>query len=171
MQMTADVSLARGTHTLGSREGKADRSSCQPCYRHAFALGLVVVLAVGLLWPQTSQAAELTIIRTSLTNGLRVVMNPVPTTSSVVVAMSYLAGSAHDPPTKRGTARLLEAMMFAGNQATGDGEHVKMLTAVGGSASVHRSPEPGASTACRAAVVAGGAADGVTVATARCAAA
>jgi len=104
-------------------------------------LGLVVVLAVGLLWPQTSQAAELTIIRTSLTNGLRVVMNPVPTTSSVVVAMSYLAGSAHDPPTKRGTARLLEAMMFAGNQATGDGEHVKMLTAVGGSASVHRSPE------------------------------
>ena len=107
---------------------------------------LVAVLLVLLALPgpaaaQSSAAAAPSIIRATLPSGLRVVLSPLPTTTSIVVALSYPAGSAHDPAAKRGTARLLESMMFAGSKSVRDGQHVEMVNAVGGSVRVLRSPE------------------------------
>ena len=59
----------------------------------------------------------------------------------VVAAMSYLAGSADEAPRRRGVARLVERMMFAGGGQVRDGQHDQSIAALGGWTTVARTAE------------------------------
>jgi len=113
-------------------------------------LSLLALVVVALLSPhahaQGPQAAPVgsPVRRAKLDNGLRIVIQRQAEAPTTVVALSYLAGSAHDPPHRTGTAQLLEQAMFMGSPGGAPlkrGDHRRMLESVGGSASVLRSAD------------------------------
>jgi predicted Zn-dependent peptidase len=83
----------------------------------------------------TAPAAEvqLTIDRSKLGNGLRVVMNPDHTVPTVAVAVFYDVGSRNEVRGRSGFAHLFEHMMFQGSQNVGKGEHFQLIMNRGGS--------------------------------------
>ena len=108
-------------------------------------LGLVTL---GLLAGRSQVAAaapatpfQLPLQRTKLAGGLRIVMNVDRSAPLVVVAMSYLAGTADEPSRRSGAAQLVERMMFAGSAQVGDGQHRKSIAAIGGWTAVERTTE------------------------------
>jgi zinc protease len=75
----------------------------------------------------------LRIERRTLSNGLRVVMNPDPTVPTVAVAVYYDVGSRNEERGHSGFAHLFEHMMFQGSQNVGKGEHFQLVMNRGGS--------------------------------------
>jgi predicted Zn-dependent peptidase len=81
--------------------------------------------------PNLEQLAQNT-QRTSLENGLRVVMNVDPSSPSVAVCVTYDVGSRNEQVGKSGFAHLFEHMMFQGSGHVKKGEHFTWITAKGG---------------------------------------
>ncbi|HEX2677094.1 MAG TPA: insulinase family protein, partial [Polyangiales bacterium] len=83
--------------------------------------------------PGSSKLA-LTVVRKTLDNGLRIVMNPDHTAPTVAVAVYYDVGSRNELRGHSGFAHLFEHMMFQGSQNVGKGEHFQRILNRGGSA-------------------------------------
>ncbi|MEL4357598.1 MULTISPECIES: M16 family metallopeptidase [unclassified Luteococcus] len=72
------------------------------------------------------------IIERTLPNGLRVVVNPDPSSPAVAVNLWYHVGSANEVSGRSGFAHLFEHLMFQGSAQVTKGEHLSELQAVGG---------------------------------------
>ncbi|MGE0787739.1 MAG: M16 family metallopeptidase [Sandaracinaceae bacterium] len=83
--------------------------------------------------PAASPLARLAIQRTTLDNGLRIVMNPDPTIPTVAIAVYYDVGSRNEVRGRSGFAHLFEHMMFQGSANVGKGEHFQLVMNRGGS--------------------------------------
>ena len=104
------------------------------------ALGMLV--AVATLFGALNADAEdggatlsnLQVSRTTLDNGLRVVMNQDNTVPTVAVSVYYDVGSRNEVKGRSGFAHLFEHMMFQGSANVGKGEHFGLIINRGGSA-------------------------------------
>ncbi|HEX6765726.1 MAG TPA: pitrilysin family protein, partial [Polyangiaceae bacterium] len=74
----------------------------------------------------------LSIQRNTLSNGLRVVLDPDPAAPTVAVSVTYDVGSRVEEPGKSGFAHLFEHMMFEGSAHVKKGEHFALITERGG---------------------------------------
>jgi predicted Zn-dependent peptidase len=81
--------------------------------------------------PNLEQLAQNT-QRTTLDNGLRVVMNVDHSSPSVAVCVTYDVGSRNEQVGKSGFAHLFEHMMFQGSGHVKKGEHFTWITSKGG---------------------------------------
>lgn len=71
----------------------------------------------------------------TLDNGLRVIVNPDPTSPGVAVNLWYQVGSRDEAPRRTGFAHLFEHLMFQGTwTGVGVGEHLAAIQAAGGGA-------------------------------------
>lgn len=68
----------------------------------------------------------------TLPNGLRVIVQPDPTTPTVTVNMWVGVGSRHEEEGRTGFAHLFEHLMFQGSEHVANGEHFQALMGVGG---------------------------------------
>lgn len=98
-------------------------------------LALATALFAGL---SSSAEAEgplenLVIQRHTLSNGLRVVLNPDPKVPTVAIAVYYDVGSRNEERGRSGFAHLFEHMMFQGSENVGKGEHFSLIMNRGGS--------------------------------------
>jgi zinc protease len=75
----------------------------------------------------------LSIQRHKLPNGLRVVLNPDPTSPTVGVSVTYDVGSRHEEAGRSGFAHLFEHMLFQGSRHVKKGDHFKLISERGGS--------------------------------------
>ena len=75
---------------------------------------------------------KLPLTRVTLDNGLRVVMNPDPTSPTVAIAVVYDVGGRDEEKGRSGFAHLFEHMMFQGSKNVKKGEHFKLVTGHGG---------------------------------------
>jgi zinc protease len=75
----------------------------------------------------------LSIQRRTLANGLRVVLNPDPTSPTVAVAVTYDVGSRNEVPGRSGFAHLFEHMLFQGSKHVPKGAHFTLVSERGGS--------------------------------------
>ena len=76
--------------------------------------------------------AAFQIQRTTLENGLRVVLNPDHTSPTIAVAVAYDVGSRNEERGKSGFAHLFEHMMFQGSRNVEKGGHFRLISAHGG---------------------------------------
>ena len=72
--------------------------------------------------------------RSTLANGLRVVVQPLDNTLSVGVAVHYGVGFRAETPGRSGFAHLFEHMMFQGSDNVGPADHFRHVQASGGTA-------------------------------------
>lgn len=72
--------------------------------------------------------------RTTLANGLQVVVSPDPSVPVVAVNLWFDVGSRDEQPGRTGLAHLFEHLMFEGSAQVAAGEHLAAVQAVGGSA-------------------------------------
>jgi predicted Zn-dependent peptidase len=88
--------------------------------------------------PATGSASEalsrLAVLRSTLPNGLRVVLNPEPSVPTVAVAVYYDVGSRNEVRGRSGFAHLFEHMMFQGSANVANDEHFALINRRGGSA-------------------------------------
>ena len=75
---------------------------------------------------------KLAIERFTLPNGLRVVLNPEPTSPTLAVVVWYDVGSRNEKPGEGGFAHLFEHMMFEGSANVPRGVHDKIVEGRGG---------------------------------------
>ncbi len=75
---------------------------------------------------------KLAIERFTLDNGLRVVLNPEPTSPTLAVVVWYDVGSRNEKPGEGGFAHLFEHMMFEGSAGVPRGMHDKIVEGRGG---------------------------------------
>jgi predicted Zn-dependent peptidase len=78
--------------------------------------------------PATAYPVE----RTTLGNGLRVVVSPDTTSPVVAVAVYYDVGMRSEPQGRTGFAHLFEHLMFQGSASLGKTEHFTMVQGSGG---------------------------------------
>ena len=82
--------------------------------------------------PAGEVTVALQIQRTTLDNGLRVVLNPDHTSPTIAVAVAYDVGSRNEEHGKSGFAHLFEHMMFQGSKNVEKGGHFRLISAHGG---------------------------------------
>lgn len=70
--------------------------------------------------------------RTTLKNGLRVVMHTDPSSPTVAVSVTYDVGSRNEREGQSGFAHLFEHMMFQGSRHLKKGEHFSLIAERGG---------------------------------------
>ena len=88
--------------------------------------------AAAAVAPAGEVAVALQIQRTTLDNGLRVVLNPDHTSPTIAVAVAYDVGSRNEEHGKSGFAHLFEHMMFQGSKNVEKGGHFRLISAHGG---------------------------------------
>lgn len=105
--------------------------------------GLVLASAASPADDTRSTSASLTaaIQRSTLKNGLKLVLAPDPQATAVDVAVWYDAGSRHDRAGKTGLAHLFEHLMFRGSAKFPEGEHSRLVRAEGGSSGAFAAPD------------------------------
>src|SRR5690606_28067537 len=99
-----------------------------------------VAVIFGNLRPVSAQTASVhspdsilgTLERYTLANGLRVVLNPLPSHPTVGVCVTYDAGSRDESEGRSGVAHLFEHLMFQGSLNVAAGEHFRLIAARGG---------------------------------------
>jgi zinc protease len=72
--------------------------------------------------------------RSTLPNGLRLVVQPLAGAPSVGVAVHYDVGFRSEPPGRTGFAHLFEHVMFQGSEHVGPADHFRLVQAAGGTA-------------------------------------
>lgn len=92
-------------------------------FRRIVTLALALTLLVGTLPAQTALPPGVTrhasvegITEYRLANGLRVLLFPDPTKSTITVNITYMVGSRHEGYGETGMAHLLEHLMFKGSK-------------------------------------------------------
>ena len=121
------------------------RAMTPDALRYPLALSLALVASgVGLARAEADDPTDrdpvasalerlrLSIQRTNLPNGLRVVLQPDTSVPTVAVAMTYDVGAKDEQPGRSGFAHLFEHLMFQGSKHVGPGEHFKLVAARGG---------------------------------------
>src|SRR5512134_2343054 len=121
------------------------RSSMPSITRRAMTMSLALALVApgsGRAAPTKPSAEDpvrsalerlrVSIQRTTLPNGLRVVMQPDTSVPTVAVAMTYDVGARDEAPGHSGFAHLFERLMFQGSKHVKPGEHFKLVAARGG---------------------------------------
>jgi predicted Zn-dependent peptidase len=78
------------------------------------------------------EALSLAVERTTLGNGLRVVLQVDHSAPTVAVAVTYDVGSRNEVPGRSGFAHLFEHMMFQGSSNAPKGAHFKLVSEHGG---------------------------------------
>ncbi|MFO0728271.1 MAG: pitrilysin family protein [Myxococcota bacterium] len=101
---------------------------------YSAALGLLPLLLIPMATPGAARKTadadfQLPVERLVLKNGLVVLLSPDPGLSSVVVEMSFRAGTVYEPPKRRGLAHLVEHALMRGT--TPDTSYLKMLESRG----------------------------------------
>src|SRR5687768_6939334 len=97
--------------------------------RLAIAFGFALA---PLTLAHAQQMLRVPVEYTKLSNGLKVVMSPDPTTPTVVVAVYYNIGFRNEPRERTGFAHLFEHMMFQGSKNLGKMEFIKLVESNGG---------------------------------------
>src|SRR5918993_2715511 len=97
--------------------------------RLAIALGFALA---PLTLAHAQQMLRVPVEYTKLSNGLKVVMSPDPTTPTAVVAVYYNIGFRNEPRDRTGFAHLFEHMMFQGSQNLGKMEFIRLVEQNGG---------------------------------------
>ncbi|GLX05631.1 pitrilysin family protein [Microbispora sp. NBRC 16548] len=72
--------------------------------------------------------------RLTLSNGLRVILQPIPDLPTVGVSVHYNVGFRSEPADRTGFAHLFEHLMFQGSRNVRKLEHFRRIQAAGGSA-------------------------------------
>lgn len=95
---------------------------------------VAILLTAGVAWwkSQPSDSVTFPIDTFTLSNGLRVVMSPDKSSPTIAVSMAYRAGTRYEQPGKIGLAHLLEHVMFQGSANVGRGEHLALVSGLGG---------------------------------------
>lgn len=83
--------------------------------------------------PTQATQVDIKIIRKTLGNGLKVVLNPDHSVPTVAIAVYYDVGSRNEQKGRSGFAHLFEHMMFQGSANVGKGEHFQLVMNRGGS--------------------------------------
>ncbi|MEY4549324.1 MAG: hypothetical protein RL685_5519 [Pseudomonadota bacterium] len=78
------------------------------------------------------QPPRLTLRRTRLDNGLRVVLNRDTSLPTVAIAVAYSVGTRHELTNEQGFARWLQHAMFQGSRNVAAGEHARQIEEQGG---------------------------------------
>ena len=115
----------------------------------AAARALLLACLLHACWLTHARAADEqptydvigTIERYTLSNGLSVVLNPVPQHPTVAVCVTYRVGSAHEAEGQSGFAHLFEHLMFQGTRNVPPGDHFRLLAARGGTANATTSKD------------------------------
>src|SRR5687768_18067694 len=99
-----------------------------------FVLAAAVAAPTGALAAQrpAPQALRVPVEYKTLSNGLKVVMSPGPTTPTAVIAVYYNIGFRNEPKDRTGFAHLFEHLMFQGSQNLGKMEFIKLVEKNGG---------------------------------------
>ncbi|OGD30375.1 MAG: hypothetical protein A2Y56_09215 [Candidatus Aminicenantes bacterium RBG_13_63_10] len=79
-----------------------------------------------------SASLNISVSHYQLKNGLQVILSEDFTLPLISVAVTYKAGSLHDPPGKSGLAYLIENLMFLGSDNVGQMQHIGYVTRTGG---------------------------------------
>ena len=79
--------------------------------------------------------------RSTLPNGLRVVLSVDPTSPTVAVDVMYDVGARNEEPGHSGFAHLFEHMMFQGSANVLKGQHMKLVAARGGTLNANTSSD------------------------------
>lgn len=82
--------------------------------------------------PAQTPLQRMPVIRSTLSNGLRVVLNPDATVPTVGIAVYYDVGSRNEVRGRTGFAHLFEHMMFQGSANVAKGEHFSLIMNRGG---------------------------------------
>jgi zinc protease len=91
---------------------------------------LLFLLLLGASLPAGAASGD--VVRTTMQNGLEVVVLRNALAPTVTVRLSYLAGSNEAPPGFPGMAHALEHMMFRGNKDLSAGQLASLTAAMGG---------------------------------------
>lgn len=97
-----------------------------------FFLGLVVLAALLLNGFSASAKAETEVVRSTLNNGLRVIIVVDHLAPVAAVQINYLAGSNEAPAGFPGMAHALEHMMFRGSPGLSADQLATIMAAMGG---------------------------------------
>lgn len=87
----------------------------------------------------TPDAAEAKIVEETLPNGLKVIVEEVPSAPVVAVQMWVRVGSADEAPDEAGLSHVFEHMLFKGTERRGVGELAREVESVGGSINAYTS--------------------------------
>lgn len=85
--------------------------------------------------------SRLTLRRSRLDNGLRVVLHRDPSLPTVAIGVAYAVGTRHEGKDEQGFARWLQHVMLGGSRNVAAGEHVRQLHEHGGSHGAWTSPD------------------------------
>ena len=99
-------------------------------------LALLAPLVLVPMQPTALQAADgglnVPFFKTTLENGLQVVIHEDHSDPVVAVYISYHVGSGREQLGRSGFAHLFEHMLFQGSQHVGDDQHFKFVSEAGG---------------------------------------
>jgi zinc protease len=93
---------------------------------------LAVLVMLPILAAPAMAVAQTTIETYQLANGLRVILAPEPTATTVAVNLWYDAGSRREPPGRSGFGHLFEHLMFQGSENLAGGRHFALISEAGG---------------------------------------
>jgi len=95
---------------------------------------LCLALASVSMNPSSAPPQDLDVpyFKTTLENGLRVVIHEDHSDPVVAVHVAYHVGSGREEPGRSGLAHLFEHMLFQGSQHVGDDQHFKLVSQAGG---------------------------------------
>jgi zinc protease len=99
---------------------------------------MLSVLCLALVCPSMKPSAanvqdlEVPYFKTTLDNGLRVVIHEDHSDPVVSVRIGYHVGSGREVAGRSGLAHLFEHMLFQGSQHVGDDQHFKLVSEAGG---------------------------------------
>lgn len=93
---------------------------------------ILLAAAVSYLPAQNQSASSVSYTVSRLENGLTVILSEDYSFPVVTVAVTYLVGSAYDPPGQAGMAYFMENLMFQGSQNVGRLQHIRMINQAGG---------------------------------------
>jgi len=101
-------------------------------WRLPLAATLALPAALPAQRAPVSHALRIPVEYQTLSNGLKVVLSPDPTTPTAVVAVYYNIGFRNEPRDRTGFAHLFEHMMFQGSRNLGKMEFIKLVESNGG---------------------------------------
>ncbi|HSP89674.1 MAG TPA: pitrilysin family protein [Vicinamibacterales bacterium] len=119
------------------RRGGASRRRALRIAAGCLWLSLAAVSAAGPRAVSEVRPPKLEFSNSTLPNGLRLVLHEDHSTPIVNVQVWYHVGSKDDRPGRSGLSHLLERLMFTGSKNVQPGQHMTLVTGVGGQADAY----------------------------------